>query len=484
MNEIPFLGSCSNSSELALVKKIYSDETIVALATPPGIGAIAVIRLSGPEAISIAEKIFSSNKLLKKKLGSFQTHTLHFGNIIDNGKLIDEVLLSLFKAPHSYTGENTIEISCHGSTYIQQKIIQVCQSAGARMANPGEFTLRAFLNGRMDLSQAEAVADLIASDSASSHRLALKQMRGGFSEEIRQLRQKLVDLASLMELELDFAEEDVEFANRNDLKNTIIRLNEAIRKLYTSFELGNVIRRGIPIVIAGKPNAGKSTFLNVMLNEERAIVSETAGTTRDTIEEEITLEGIKFRLIDTAGLRETEDVIEMTGVSKSYEKMNESPVVLYLFDVLITRGRELKEEIEKLRASLNDNVKIIPVGNKMDTVSEYNLHNEFKMVDNVFFISAKENSGIDKLSAYLVSLYSHGKIDADHSIITSARHAALLKQTSEDLEKVFAGLEKNLSNDLIATDLRQALVHLGEITGQISTEDLLANIFSKFCIGK
>jgi tRNA modification GTPase len=464
------------------MKALYNDDTIVAPATAPGMAAIAVIRLSGPAALDIAGKIFRSKK--DKAFSSFKSHTIHFGTIEENGKLIDEVLLSLLKAPNSYTGEDTVEISCHGSTFIQQKILQLCLSAGARMANPGEFTLRAFINGKMDLSQAEAVADLIASDSASSHRLALLQMRGGFSKEIQVLRQKLVDFASLMELELDFAEEDVEFANRSDLKNTIVKMNDVIKKLYASFELGNVIRQGIPVVIAGKPNAGKSTFLNAVLNEDRAIVSETAGTTRDTIEEEITLEGIKFRLIDTAGLRETEDVIEMTGVSKSYEKMKESPVVLYLFDVLMTRGKELSNEMEKLRKRLNDNVTIIPVGNKADTVTEYSLTNEFRFTKPIFFISAKEKTGIDRLISYVLSLYTHGSIDANNSIITSARHAALLKKTSEDLQRVYSGLEKNLSNDLIATDLRQALIHLGEITGQISTEDLLANIFSKFCIGK
>ena len=466
------------------MKPIHGDDTIVALATATGTAAIAVIRLSGPEAISIADKLFKPKKGKDRSLFSSKTHTIHFGTIQENGKLVDEVLLSLMKMPNSYTGEDTVEISCHGSQYIQQKIIQLCQSGGARLAGPGEFTMRAFLNGKMDLSQAEAVADLIASDSAASHQLALKQMRGGFSEEIRNLRQKLIHLASLVELELDFSEEDVEFASRSDLKEVIVQLIKVITDLITSFELGNVIRKGIPVVIVGKPNAGKSTLLNALLNEDRAIVSETAGTTRDTIEEEVTLEGVKFRFIDTAGLRDTKDDIEMIGVSKAFEKMNESPVILYLFDVLISRGKELKQDLYKLKSGLNEKVRIIPVGNKMDTVSMYNLNNEFKSIENLFYISAKEKTNIDKLRSYLLSLYSRGKIDANNSIVTSARHAEALKKVSDDLSRVYEGLSKNITNDFIASDLRQALMHLGEITGEISTEDLLENIFSKFCIGK
>jgi tRNA modification GTPase len=465
------------------VNSINTEDKIVALSTPPGVGAIAVIRLSGNGCIEMVSTVFRS---IRKDflLAEAESHTVHFGNLVIGKENIDEVLVTVMRTPKTYTGQDVVEISCHGSTYIQQRVLEVMLSKGARLAGPGEFTMRAFLNGRMDLSQAEAVADLIASDSATSHRLALKQMRGGFSNEIKMLRQKLVDFASLMELELDFAEEDVEFANREDLKKTIRQLNDLIRNLYKSFELGNVIRKGIPIVIAGRPNAGKSTLLNAMLNEDRAIVSEMEGTTRDTIEEEISLGGIKFRFIDTAGLRESSDLIEMTGVSKSYEKMNESPVVLYVFDVLMTLGSELKEELNQLRKSLNENVKIIPVGNKSDMVTEYTLKNEFKSTNEIFFISAKEKRGIDKLSSYLISLYTHGSIDSNNSIITSARHAQLLGKTSEDLDRVYEGLQKNLSNDLIASDLRQALMHLGEITGQISTDDLLENIFSKFCIGK
>ena len=466
------------------MKQIHGDDTIVALATASGTAAIAVIRLSGPKAISIADQLFNPKKGEKRSLRLSKTHTLHFGTIQEKGKLVDEVLVSLMKSPHSYTGEDTVEISCHGSQYIQQKILQLCQTEGARMAGPGEFTLRAFLNGKMDLSQAEAVADLIASDSGASHQLALKQMRGGFSNEIKTLRQKLIHFASLMELELDFSEEDVEFASRNELKETIQQMLDAISDLVKSFELGNVIKKGIPIVIAGKPNAGKSTLLNALLNEDRAIVSEIAGTTRDTIEEELTMDGIKFRFIDTAGLRMTEDAIEKMGVLKTFERMNESPVIIYLFDVLIATGNELRNELSQLRKDLNDAVKIIPVGNKMDTVSEYNLNNEFKGIDNLFFISAKEKTNIDQLRSYLVSLYGSGKIVANNSIVTSARHVEALLKTQDSLTSVYKGLSGKLSNDFLTADLRHALNALGEITGEISTEDLLENIFSRFCIGK
>jgi tRNA modification GTPase len=466
------------------MRYFHNDDTIVALATAPGIGAIAVIRLSGPKAIEIADKLFTSKKGKQKSLTVVKSHTLHYGTITENGNLVDEVLISLMRSPNTYTGEDIVEVSCHGSVYIQQKIIQLCQSAGARLAGPGEFTMRAFLNGKMDLSQAEAVADLIAADSMTAHRLALKQMRGGFSEEIRLLREKLINFASLIELELDFAEEDVEFASREDLKKVIEQLQNVIAELLSSFELGNVIRKGIPVVIAGKPNAGKSTLLNALLNEERAIVSDIPGTTRDTIEEEITLEGVKFRFIDTAGLRETKDIIEQTGVSKAFEKMNESPVILYVFDVLISTARDLHEELYRLKESLYEGAKIIPVGNKIDTVSLGNLEHEFKPIKNIFFISAREKSNLDSLRSNLLSLYSHGKIDANNSIVTSVRHAEALRKTAGDLSNVYTGLSENKTSDFIAADLRQALMHLGEITGDITTEDLLENIFSRFCIGK
>ena len=464
------------------MKEIQRDDTIVALATATGQAAIAVIRLSGPESIEIADRIFVSKRGKKKSLADSPSHRIYFGTIEENGKLIDEVLVSLMKLPNSYTGEDTVEISCHGSMYIQQRILRLCQSSGARLAEPGEFTMRAFLNGKMDLSQAEAVADLIASDSAATHQLALKQMRGGFSEEIKTLRRKLIDFASLIELELDFSEEDVEFASRDDLKEVILQLNNVITDLIASFDLGNVIRKGIPVVIAGKPNAGKSTLLNALLNEERAIVSEIAGTTRDTVEEEVVLEGIKFRFIDTAGIRESENAIEKIGVSKTYEKMSESPLILYVFDIQHTNADALKTEMQNI-SNLNETIKVIPVANKMD-LAKNGIDVEIKSMNEIFFISAKEKTNIEQLRKKLLSMYSTGKINANNSIVTSARHAGNLKKTSDDLMRVYAGLKKNLSNDLIASDLRQALIHLGEITGEISTEDLLENIFSRFCIGK
>lgn len=466
------------------VRTFKNDDTIVALATGGGIAAIAVIRLSGKESFTVAEKIFFPAKGKKKQVSDYKTHTLHFGSIKENDLLIDEVLLSVMKGPKSFTGEDTIEISCHGSTFVQQKILELCLSNGARPADPGEFTLRAFLNGKMDLTQAEAVADLIAADSAGAHSLAMKQMRGGFSEEIKKLRNELIHFASLIELELDFAEEDVEFANRGHLRETIDNILRVIEKLIRSFEFGNVIRKGIPVVIAGRPNAGKSTLLNALLNENRAIVSETEGTTRDTIEEEITLEGVKFRFIDTAGLRETHDAIEKIGVSKTFEKMNESPVILYIFDVIGTTGSQLYAELEKLKSSVTPGVRIIPVGNKIDAVSIYNVEQTYNIIKNPIFISAKDKTNIDQLRNLLLSLYSHGKIEANNSIVTSARHVDALKHTAECLQRVYNGLLGNLTNDFIAADLRHAMNYLGEITGEISTDDLLENIFSKFCIGK
>lgn len=465
------------------MKNFNGTDTIVALATAAGMAAIAIIRLSGSDAISIAEKIFSPKKK-SMKLSTAKSHTLHFGTIEENGKLIDEVLVSLMKGPHSYTGEDSIEISCHGSQYIQQKIIALCLSSGARLAGPGEFTMRAFLNGKMDLSQAEAVADLIAADSSTAHRLALKQMRGGFSNEIKELRKQLIHFASLIELELDFSEEDVEFASREQLKEVIVKLNKVIEELISSFELGNVIRKGIPVVIAGKPNAGKSTLLNAFLNEERAIVSEMEGTTRDTIEEEITLDGIKFRFIDTAGLRETHDAIEKIGVSKAFEKMNESPLIIYLFDAAVMNGKDLRTDLVKLKKDVPGDVRIITVGNKIDAVSQYNLDNDFGNIPDLFYISAREKINIDTLKNFLISLYGSGKIEANNSIVTNVRHMDALKKTKEALSHVYKGLQTGITQDFIAADLRQALHHLGEITGEISTEDLLENIFSKFCIGK
>jgi tRNA modification GTPase len=460
------------------------DDTIVALATAPGIGAIAVIRISGKDAIRITDEIFQSkNKSLK--LADCLSHTIHFGIIKMNDATLDEVLVSIFKSPHSFTGEDSIEISCHGSLFIQQQLIQLINSKGARLAQPGEFTLRAFLNGKFDLSQAEAVADLVASDSSASHQLAMQQMRGGFSAEIKKLRQELIHFASLLELELDFAEEDVEFANREQLAMLITNLTSHISNLISSFELGNVIKHGIPVVIAGKPNVGKSTLLNALLNEERAIVSEIAGTTRDTIEEEITLEGIKFRFIDTAGIRETTDTIEKIGVSRTMEKIQQSPVLIYLFDVDESSSSEIKTEISALKNKINDErFIIIPVANKIDAHDLSKLKKEFETITDLLFISAKEKINIGQLTHSLLTTINSNGLTQGNVIVSNARHIEELNKTLEALHHAFHGLQSRLPTDLIANDIRFALHHLGMITGEISTDELLENIFSKFCIGK
>jgi tRNA modification GTPase len=459
-------------------------ETIVALATAPGMGAIAVVRLSGKEAIEIAEKVFVSAKG-KRGLKNKKSHTLHFGKLVDGEKVIDEVLLSLFKAPISYTGEDVVEISCHGSVFIQQQVIQLMIKNGARLARAGEFTLRAFMNGKMDLSQAEAVADLVASDSASSHHLAMQQMRGGYSDEMKLLRQQLINFASLIELELDFSEEDVEFANREQLKQLVEGIKKKIEDLVESFELGNVIKQGVPVVIAGKPNVGKSTLLNALLNEERAIVSHIAGTTRDTIEEEITLDGIKFRFIDTAGIRATSDAIESIGVTKTYEKLRQSPVIIYLFDVNETTAAALKEELDELKKNIHTaNYKLLLAGNKSEQQEIKKLKKEFAGFSNLTFISAKEKLHIKELIALLLQQINKGEVKLNDSIVTNARHVEALQLTQSALDKVLEGMQQRITTDLLAADIRRALYHLGEITGEITTDNLLENIFSKFCIGK
>ena len=466
------------------MKFFHHDDTIAALATPPGIGAIAVIRISGNDAIMIADQLFEG-KNKSSRLSGCKSHTIHFGNIKKSGAVLDEVLVSIFKSPHSFTGEDSVEISCHGSLFIQQQLLQLIISNGARLAQPGEFTLRAFLNGKFDLSQAEAVADLVASDSAASHNLAMQQMRGGFSGEIKKLRGELIHFASLLELELDFAEEEVEFANRNELNQLISNLIAQISSLISSFELGNVLKHGIPVVIAGKPNVGKSTLLNVLLNEERAIVSEIAGTTRDTIEEEITLEGIKFRFIDTAGIRETTDKIEKIGVSRTMEKIQQSPVLIYLFDVNESGSDDVKKEIAELKNKINDErFIIIPVANKIDRHDKHELKDKFGSIESILFISAKEKINIHRLTEALLSKINIGGLAQRNVIVSNARHVEGLTKTLEALNHASEGLLAKRTTDLIASDIRFALHYLGEITGEITTDDLLENIFSKFCIGK
>jgi tRNA modification GTPase len=478
-------------------------DTIVALATPPGVGAIGVIRLSGTDAIAIADAVFHGKKLAKQP-----THTVHLGTIReDNGKIIDEVLATIFIEPKSYTKENVVELSCHGSPYIQQQIMQLLMARGARMAQPGEFTLRAFLNGQLDLSQAEAVADLIASSSESSHNIAIQQMRGGFSDEIKKLRTELINFASLIELELDFGEEDVEFADRKELKDLIRRIQKLIHALIQSFALGNVLKNGVSTVIAGRPNAGKSTLLNALLNEERAIVSEIAGTTRDTIEEILNIKGVEFRLIDTAGIREATDTIEAIGVKKTMEKVRQSAILIYVFDVVETKLDEVIADVQQL---YRDDVKLLVLCNKMDKNPYFrpewltNLNDEkippFFFTENfttsvfnaispvseeqIITLSAKEGMNIPYLKDKLYDLVTEGNLNQSSVIVSNARHYEALQKSYESLDDVLKGMDTGVTTDFVAMDIRRALHHLGEITGEISTDDLLETIFSKFCIGK
>jgi len=460
-----------------------SNDTIVALATAHGSAAIAVIRLSGPNAIEIVESFFYTKNFKKKSLANKATHTAHFGLMMQKDVVIDEVLVTIFKGSHSYTGQESVEVSCHGSIFIQQQILQLFLSKGARMANPGEFTLRAFLNGKLDLSQAEAVADLIASNSALSHQVAMQQMRGGFSSKIKTLRDNLISFASLIELELDFSEEDVEFANRTDLKTLITTITNVIQKLINSFEVGNVIKNGIPVAIVGKPNAGKSTLLNVLLDDDRAIVSEIPGTTRDTIEDEIIIDGVLFRFIDTAGLRTTSDVIEQIGVNKAFEVIKKSAIVIYLFDSHEISSGDLKLEIELLKDYIGTSQLVI-VANKIDVEDIKDLKEEFCDYPDIIYISAKEHKNMEALKQKLVNLFDTRTIDATDTIVTNARHANSLKRAQEALLKVSEGLSNNIVGDLLALDIRYALDELGLITGSVTNEDLLDSIFTKFCIGK
>lgn len=462
-------------------------DTIVALATPSGTGAIGVIRLSGKEAIPIVDNVFEGKDLSKQP-----SHTIHFGTIKDQaGSIIDEVLVSLFVEPKSYTRENVVEVSCHGSSYIIQQLIQLFIKKGARLAQPGEFTLRAFLNGRMDLSQAEAVADLVASSSASTHDIAINQMRGGFSDEIKKLRQQLLDFASLIELELDFAEEDVEFANRSELKNLVQKIQSVIKNLLQSFQLGNVIKNGVTTVIAGRPNAGKSTLLNALLNEDRAIVSEIEGTTRDTIEEVLNINGIEFRLIDTAGIRKAQGQIERMGIEKTIEKISKSTVVIYVFDVLESKPQDLWEDVDRFlqgSKALTAKSKRIFVANKMDLHPYTKPSDYYKdgliSAKNLIPVSAKNQMNMDYLKQALYITVVENPELMDQTIVTNARHFEALQKAYESLDDVLKGMDQGITSDFIAMDIRQALHHLGEITGEISTDDLLGNIFSKFCIGK
>ncbi len=471
------------------------NDTIVALATPSGAGAIAIIRVSGPDALNIVSPLFKAKS--KKELDAQPTHTLHLGNVMDGERTIDEVLASVFRAPKSYTGEETVELSCHGSPYIQQEIIQLLIRKGCRSAEAGEFTLRAFLNAKMDLSQAEAVADLINSENAASHQMAMQQMRGGFSNEIQKLREELLNFASLIELELDFSEEDVEFANRDQFRDLVSRIQTVLKRLIDSFATGNVLKNGIPVAIVGEPNVGKSTLLNALLNEERAIVSEIAGTTRDTIEDEMSIGGVGFRFIDTAGIRETKDVVESIGIKKTFEKIGQAQVVVYLVDssqIAVNRERlqQVRIEIEKIKNKFPQKPLLI-IANKTDRLAKeeiQNLKTKLEEISNhakraqFLLLSAKTNLGVEELKEKLLAYVNTGALRNSDTIVTNSRHYAALLKALEEINKVEDGLNAELSGDLLAIDIRQALQHFGEITGEITNDDLLGNIFANFCIGK
>ena len=451
-------------------------DTIVALATPAGVGAIGVIRLSGDRAIEIVNEVF-----YPKDLSIQKSHTLHYGRIESAGRVYDEVVVSLYVAPKSYTKEHVVEISCHGSPFIQESLIRLFTEKGARFARPGEFTQRAFLNGAFDLAQAEAVADVIAADSAAAQSAALHQLRGGFSKELAALREELIHFASLIELELDFGEEDVEFADRKDLEALVNQFLDHVGPLVESFRTGNAIKNGVATVIVGKPNAGKSTLLNALLNEDRAIVSEIAGTTRDSLEDEWTLGGIKFRLVDTAGLRETVDVIEALGVERTQAWVKKAQVVIYMADAMTETAEGLKAGIMALGTL---EIPIIQVLNKVDQVSKAVLAEFKELLPDVILMSAKNHDGLPELEKALLNIMGLDQANASGTLVTNIRHYQQLVQTQDTLIGVLNALKTGLTGDLIAQDLRYALHHLGEITGQISNDDLLKNIFGKFCIGK
>jgi len=464
---------------------MLDQSTICAISTPPGIGGIAVIRLSGKEAVPIAENIFHS-PVTDKRLSDQRANTLHFGAIKSGIDLIDEVVVSLFKAPHSFTGEDIVEISCHGSVYIQQMILQLLISNGARMAKPGEFTQRAFLNGKMDLSQAEAVADLIASGNAAAHKLAISQMRGGFSREINQLRAELLRFAALVELELDFSEEDVEFADRSALIELSTRIAILLKKLTESFRLGNVIKNGIPVAIIGETNVGKSTLLNALLNEDKAIVSDIHGTTRDVIEDVINIDGTLFRFSDTAGIRETTDVIESMGIERSYNQLDKAEIVLLVTD--ISRSvQPILDRIVKIRDKIADQQLII-IANKVDIASDdaQNQLSKFPLLprEELVYIAAKSRSNLDELVQMMKRAVDFDSIGPEEIIVSNVRHYEALSLAYSAIGKVIEGLRTGISGDFLAQDIRECLHYLGEITGEVSTDEILGHIFKHFCIGK
>ncbi len=452
------------------------DDTIVALATAPGIGAIGVLRISGAKAFAIINELFPSKDITRQP-----SHTIHVGFLKQGDEVLDEVVVSLYKSPRSYTGEDVIEISCHGSPFVQQQVIEACLEKGARLAKPGEFTQRAFLNGKLDLAQAEAVADLIASNTAAARKAALHTMRGGFSEKLKALRERMIRFSALIELELDFSQEDVEFADRKQFYELISEMSDTTTKLTASFQLGNVIKNGVSVAIIGKPNAGKSTLLNALLQEDRAIVSEIPGTTRDTIEEVLNIDGIIFRLIDTAGIREhSGDIIESAGIERSLEKMKQAGLVLFLFDANDTREaiETLKTEIEKHQLNY------LLVANKIDIAGENEAKEKFADLDKVVFIAARQHLHTEVLKQKMVDAVLQGRLNTESTIVTNARHYQALKEVEQSLADIRAGLDNKLPGDLLSPDIRRCLHYLGEITGEVTNDDMLDYIFSKFCIGK
>ncbi|WP_334125465.1 tRNA uridine-5-carboxymethylaminomethyl(34) synthesis GTPase MnmE [Empedobacter brevis] len=465
---------------------MLNNDTICALATANGMGAIAVIRISGPEAISKVAQIYQSKFNPTKSLIDAPSHTIHLGYVMDGDTIVDEALFSIFKNPHSYTGEDVVEISTHGSIYIQQKVLELLNKIGIRNANPGEYTFRAFWNGKMDLTQAEAVADLIASDSKASHEIAIKQMRGGFSNQIKDLRDQMINFAALMELELDFSEEDVEFADRTQFYDLLNKLQTILKRLADSFAFGNVIKNGVPVAIVGAPNAGKSTLLNALLNEERAIVSDIEGTTRDTIEETIYIDGVGFRFIDTAGIREAGDTIERIGIEKTFEKIDNASIIVYLYDANITADNQIANQLDDLqrRGKILFNVaNKIDVTNNESVISDA-LKQEFKDVVHLE-ISAKDQFNIDVLKEQLIHQIKLKGTNQDDTIVTNSRHLEALQNTLSQIGKIKQGMDMGLPGDLLAMDIREALTYLGHITGEIDVDqDILGTIFGKFCIGK
>ena len=461
---------------------MIKNDNILALASPSGVGAISLIRISGPESITIVDKFFKGVENIK--LIYQDTNKVQLGYIVEQDRVIDKVLVTIFRNPKSYTGENLVEISCHGSVFIQQSIIQLFLSSNCRIANAGEFTMRSFLNGKMDLSQAESVADLISSNSEASHRLAMNQMRGGFKKDINELRMELVNFASLIELELDFSQEDVEFANMKELNKLLDKITFSLKKLIDSFKTGNVIKNGIPISIVGEPNTGKSTLLNILLNEERAIVSSIAGTTRDTIEDQININGVVCRFIDTAGIRSTDDEIESIGIERTFKKMKESEIVIFLIDYSNLDSKKInfyKEYLNEIEEKFTS-AKLITVFNKNDIKTDISTSELEKF--NPIQISAKENINIDGLKNEIINYVNNLTSQIDNSTISNSRHYDLLNKTYEEIHKVKTSIANKISSDLLAIDIKQAIYYLGELTGEISNDEILGNIFSKFCIGK